>query len=116
MRPGSAHGTPFHGVEPLATVTLTVADVFLLAAASRATAVSECAPFAAFVVSHATAYGDAVSSVPRATPSTKKFTPATPTLSDAFAVTCTVPLTVAPATGAVMATDGAVVSDAASSV
>ena len=45
-----------------------------------------------------------------AAPSSRNWTPATPTLSVALALTLTVPDTVAPAAGAVMATVGAVVS------
>src|SRR5207244_11299480 len=77
--------------------------------ASRATAVSVCEPFVAVVVSHATEYGADVSSVPRFAPSSSNCTPATPTSSDALAVTEVVPETVAPAAGAVSATVGGVV-------
>ena len=48
----------------LATVTVTVADVVVLPAASRATAVSVCEPLLAVVVSHETEYGAVVSSEP----------------------------------------------------
>jgi hypothetical protein len=51
-----------------------------------------------------------VSSAPRADPSTKNWTPATPTLSEAEALTVVVPETVAPDDGEVMLTVGAVVS------
>ncbi len=44
------------------------------------------------------------------TPSSKNWTLATPTLSEAFAVTETVPETDAPLTGDVIETDGGVVS------
>ena len=54
--------------------------------------------------------GEVVSSAPRLTPSSLNWTPATPTLSDAFAETPTVPETVAPPAGAVMATVGGAVS------
>src|SRR5438477_583236 len=67
-------------------------------------------PFAVVVVSQATAYGALVSSAPRAAPSRKNWTPATPTLSAAVAVTDTGPETVAPLAGAVMLTLGGVVS------
>ena len=51
-----------------------------------------------------------VSSAPRFAPSSLNCTPATLTLSDAVAVTVTVPETVAPAAGAVIETVGGVVS------
>src|SRR3977135_1438246 len=51
-----------------------------------------------------------MSSAPSGAPSTNNCTPATPTLSDALAVTLRVPLTVAPLAGAVMPTVGGVVS------
>ena len=51
-----------------------------------------------------------MSAAPSATPSSVNWTFVTPTLSDAFAVTVTVPETVAPAAGAVTATVGEVVS------
>ena len=53
-----------------------------------------------------------MSSLPTAEPSTKNWTPATPTLSEALAVTVNVPETVAPAAGEVMPTVGGVVSGA----
>ena len=54
---------------PLLTVTLTVALVALLPAASFAMARKECAPFVAVVVFQETEYGAAVSSEPKFTPS-----------------------------------------------
>ena len=48
---------------------LTAADVVLFPAASRASAVNVCEPFAVLVVSHETEYGAAVSSAPSVTPS-----------------------------------------------
>src|SRR5439155_27238 len=81
-----------------------------LPAASRARAVSVWIPFPAVVVFHATEYGALVSSAPRAAPSRKNWTPATPTLSEAVAVTATGPETVAPLAGAVMLMVGGVVS------
>src|SRR5204863_5648787 len=96
----------------LATVTVTPAEVVELPAASRATAVSVCDPSAAVIESQVMVYGVVVSSAPIGVPSTKNRTPATPTLSEALAVTGTVlPDTVDPAIGAVMATVGGVVSD-----
>src|SRR5438128_1534497 len=56
------------------------------------------------------AYGAVVSSVPRLAPSSLNCTPTTPTLSEAVAETVTVPETVAPLAGAVIATVGVVVS------
>src|SRR5690349_6663292 len=97
---------------PLLTVTLTVADVPTLLAASYAFATSACAPFDAVVVSQLHAYGEVVS-VDLSTPSSQNSTCVTPTLSVAVAVTLVVPLTVATFAGAVIETDGAVVSPAA---
>src|SRR4029077_18518910 len=95
------------------TVTPTGADVVVLPAASLATAVSGCEPFVAVVVSHEIAYGAVVTALPRFAPSSLNCTEATPTLSDAFAVTDAVPERVAPAVGAVIETCGGVVSAAA---
>src|SRR5438309_11088657 len=94
----------------LSTVTLTAAEVVVLPAASRATAVRVCAPSATLVVSQETVYGAAVSSRPIGAPSTKKRTPSTPTLSAALALMVTAPLTNAPDDGDVMATVGGVLS------
>src|SRR3989475_8159178 len=79
-------------------------------AASRARAVRLCVALLALVEFQATEYGAAVSSTPSAAPSTKNCTPATPTLSDAFAVTVIVFPTVDPDAGEVTLTVGAVVS------
>src|SRR5882762_10632459 len=97
-------------VVSLNTVTVTAAAVAVLPAASRATAVSVCEPLLAVVVFHEIEYGAAVSSSPRFAPSRRNWTPTTPTLSDAFAVTVVVPLAVAPFAGAVMLTVGGVPS------
>ena len=95
----------------MVTVTVTAADVVVLPAASRATAVSVWLPLVAVVVFQVTAYGDAVSSAPRFAPSSLNWTPTTPTLSDAVADTArVVPDTVAPPAGAVTDTVGGVVS------
>src|SRR5207248_3290088 len=67
-------------------------------------------PLVAVVLSQETVYGLAVSSAARLAPSSRNCTPATPTLSEASAVTFTVPLTVALLAGAVMLTVGAMVS------
>src|SRR2546428_13706486 len=56
-------------------------------------------------------YGAAVSSLPRLAPSSRNWTPATPTLSLALAVTESVPDTVAPSAGLVTLAVGGVVSD-----
>ena len=69
-----------------------------------------CDPFDPVVVSHEAEYGDPVFSGPRLEPSSRNCTPATATLSDALAVTATVPETVAPCAGVVMETVGGVVS------
>jgi len=97
-------------VLPLATVTVTPADVPVLPDASRATADSVWTPLAAVVVSHVMAYGGVVTWTPRITPSSLNWTAATPTLSVALADTVTLPLTVAPARGAATAIVGGVVS------
>src|SRR5262249_23963612 len=98
------------GAGPFATVTVTAAEVVWLPAASRATAVRVCGPLLGAVVSTEIEYGEVVSSAARSIPSPKNCTPTTPTLSDAFADTITVPDTVAPFAGAVMLTEGGVVS------
>jgi hypothetical protein len=82
-----------------------------LPAASRATALNVCVPFAIVVVFQVTPYGALVSSAPRFAPSTLNCTPTTPRLSDALADTVTVvPLIVAPIAGALTETEGGVVS------
>src|SRR2546426_300032 len=93
-----------------ATVTVTGVAVVVLPAASRATAVSVWEALLAVVVSHAIEYGAAVPSTPTFAPSRRNWTPTTPTLSDALALTVVMPLTVAPPAGAVTLTVGAVVS------
>ena len=92
------------------TVTETADEVLRLPAASRATAVNVCAPFPTVVVFQETEYGEDVSSAPRFDPSTRNCTPATPTLSDAVALTVIVPDTLAPFAGELMLTLGTVVS------
>src|SRR5437667_990090 len=92
------------------TVTLTAAEVAVLPAASRATAVTLWLPFALKVVFQEIEYGAVVTSAPRFTPSSLNCTPTTPTLSVASADTVIVPDTVAPVDGAVMETVGGVVS------
>src|SRR5882672_824976 len=67
-------------------------------------------PFATVPVFHDTEYGALVSSASRLAPSSWNCTPATPTLSEALALTATVPDTVAPFAGAVRLAVGGVVS------
>src|SRR5436189_15617 len=92
------------------TVTFTGAEVAALPAASRATAVSVWLPAVAVVVFQAIEYGAVVASAPRLAPSSLNWTPTTPTLSAAVALTVVVPVTVAPPAGAVIETVGGVVS------
>src|SRR5437016_7212483 len=94
----------------LYAVTVAAAAVAVLPAASRATAVNVCGPLVAVVVFHETVYGAVVTSRPRLAPSRRNWTPATPTLSDAFALTVMMPETGAPFAGAVILTVGGMVS------
>ena len=94
----------------LATVTTTLGAKPKLPAASRAFADSVCEPSTTAVVFHETEYGDEGSSAPSGAPSRRNCTPTTPTLSAAVAVTVVVPMTVAPAEGAVTLAVGTVVS------
>ncbi len=108
--PGGGGGGGGGGVL-LATVTVTSAEVLLLPAASRAIAVMLCEPSLAVAVFHEIEYGAVVASALPLTPlSSRNCTPTTPTLSEALAVTVTVPFTVAPLAGAVILTVGGVVS------
>src|SRR5206468_1428599 len=79
-------------------------------AASRAVAVRVCDPLPTVVVFQEIEYGDDVSWGATLAPSTRNCTPATPTLSEAEALTVVDPDTVAPDAGAVMLTEGGVVS------
>src|SRR5439155_40558 len=79
----------------LATVTLMLAEVVALPAASRALALSVWAPLGTVVVFQETEYGATRSSAPRLAPSSLNCTPTTPTLSAAAAETVTVFETVA---------------------
>jgi vacuolar-type H+-ATPase subunit I/STV1 len=97
-------------VSAFATVTVTLLDVVVLPLVSRATAVRVWVPSLTAVVFQLVEYGDAVSSLPKLTPSSLNCTPATAALSEALAVTLVVPLTVAWSAGAVTETVGAVVS------
>src|SRR5712691_11911978 len=100
-------------VSTLETVTPTPAEVAVLPAASRATAVKLWGPLDAKVVFQEIAKGAEVSSAPRLPPSSLNWTPTTPTLSEALAETVMVPETVNPGAGAVRATVGGVVSGTA---
>ena len=102
--------SPVGSTAGLLTVTVTGLEVVVLPAASRAAAVSVCVPLATLLVVQLALQGAEPSSAPSAVPSTRNCTPATPTLSDAVAVTSSVPLTVAPPGGARMLTLGAAVS------
>ena len=92
------------------TVTATGAEVVVLPAASCATAVTFTLPLAVVVVSQLTEKGAVVATPIDVVPA-KNSTCVTPTLSAAFALTATVPLTV-PAAGAVRETVGATISGA----
>src|SRR6266853_1200398 len=98
------------GGGPLDTVTVIGAEVVRLPAASRATAVRVCEPLLAAAVFQEIEYGALMSSAPKLAPSILNCTPATPTLSEALAVTVTVADTVSPFPGEVMLTAGGVVS------
>src|SRR4051794_16603781 len=85
-------------------------EVLVLPEPSLAIAVRVCAPLLPAWVSQGTEYGAVVSGEPIVVPSTLNVTLATATLSLALAVTLVVPTTVAPASGAVIDTVGAVES------
>jgi hypothetical protein len=99
----------FGTVARLRTVTVTGADVAVLPAASRATALSACAPSVTSDVCQA-AWNGALTTSAICAPPSKKVTPTTPTLSPARALTVTVPETTAPLSGAAMLTVGATTS------
>src|SRR5262249_22849364 len=103
-------------VSPFDTVTDTAADVLVFPAASRAIAARLCTPLVADVVVHDAVNGALVTCAPRLAPSNWYCTPVTPTLSVALTARPTVPDTVAPATGVVIATVGGVVSAAGAMV
>src|SRR5262245_33240731 len=92
------------------TVTEIDFDVATFPLVSVAMAVITCDPSATVVVSQLTEYGDALSAEQRSPPSIWNCTLATAWLSLASAVTATAPATVESALGAVMATEGGVVS------
>ena len=92
------------------TLTVTTVDAIELPARSAATAVRACCPRVAFRVFQFARYGAEVA-VPISAPSTKNLTVATPDCESlADALIRKVPLTVAPAAGDAMATEGGVVS------
>src|SRR5262245_57218050 len=95
------------------TVTLTLAAVAVLPEEAAARAESGCGRWRAVVVFQLNVYGGVVTGAPIGAPSNRNCTPATATLSEAEAVTATVPETVVPDCGAVIATVGGVVSGAA---
>ena len=112
--PGSVM-TTVGGVVSVGTVFFTVIERVVAVPwfpfASRAFAPSVYVPSGRSVVSQVMPYGETVSSPPRFCPSRVNWTPVTPTLSVAFAVTTTAePRTVAPLAGAVRETVGDVVS------
>src|SRR5206468_3093888 len=88
----------------LQTVTGYAAEVVAFPAASRVRAFPTRRSSDLVDVSHSIVNGAAVSSVPRFAPSSRNWTPATPTLSAAVAVIVVVPETVAPFAGAVTLT------------
>jgi hypothetical protein len=112
VRPAGTDGD-VESATGLLTVTVTPALVVKLLDESAAIARSVCAPLVAVAVFQENAYGEVVSRVPTFAPSNWNRTLATATLSDAFAVTFTVPETVDPLAGAVIDTVGGVVSGVA---
>ena len=102
--------TSFWKVSVFATVTFTGVDTVVLLSVSRARAASTCAPFGVARVSQLAAYGATVSSGPCGLPSTKNWTPATPTSSLASAWSVRAPETTSPSAGEVTETLGAVES------
>src|SRR5437870_5453385 len=96
----------------LETVTITAVDVAALPAASRARAVSVCAPFGDEVVFHMIEYGAVEASAPIGASSTRSVTPATATLSEASTIAVSEPPTTAPFDGLTMDTAGGMTSGA----
>src|SRR3954471_12752015 len=87
------------------TVTLTTVDVADAPSASVTRLVNACAPLTTRAVSHAIEYGEVVSVAMSVAPS-KNSTRVTPADAVALAAIVTLPLTVAPLAGAVIAVDG----------
>ena len=96
----------------LRTVTEMAGDVAVLFDVSLAVAASVCVPSATAVVFQEKTNGADVMGLPVSVPLIRNWTLATPTLSEAAAVTATVPETVEFGAGAVIATEGGVVSGA----
>jgi len=94
----------------LSTVTVMLALVVELPAASAATALIVWLPLESVVESGHMQRGAAVKLAPTFPPSTRNWTLATPTSSDAAAVTLTLPERWAPAAGEVISTLGGVAS------
>src|SRR5882724_4480415 len=101
------------GGAALETIAVTMGALAVFPAPSRATAVNVWDPSATVVVFQVTPYGTVVSSAASGDPSRKNRTPTTSMLSEASALTVTVPLTDVPLVGDVMVTVGAVVSGGA---
>src|SRR5438046_9723608 len=97
----------------LATITLMLAEVVALPAASRALALSVWAPLGTVVVFQDTEYGATRSCAPRLAPASLNCTPTTPRLSPPAAQTVTVFETVAAPRGARNETVRGAVSDVA---
>lgn len=93
----------------LARVTA-IEAVLMFPAASLAVAVRACEPLETPVVFQVPEYGGVVSSMPRLEPSSFHWTPMTPVSSEAVADIWTEPDMVAPFRGAVMETEGKVMS------
>src|SRR6185312_10361343 len=110
LKPYDATSPVGGGGAVLETVTVTPLEVPVFPAVSRGTAVMTCCPFGTLVESHATEYGDDASSAPTFAPSTLNWTPATPTLSLALALSVAVPVRVAPPDGAVIVAVGGALS------
>jgi hypothetical protein len=94
----------------LSTLTVTLALVVELPAASAATALIVWLPLESVVEFSTYANGAAVRLAPAFVPSTRNWTLVTATSSEAAAVTLTLPESLAPAAGEVIATLGGVVS------
>jgi hypothetical protein len=90
-------------------VTFTPGESAELPAASHARAVIPRSLWVAVPTSQTTCHGAEVA-LPTSLPPTKKSTVVTPTSSDAFAVSVTLPVTVAPSAGDAIVTLGATVS------
>src|SRR3989338_7271009 len=109
---------PLLATDALVTVTETAGATVVFPAASLATAVKVCVPAVTPVVFHTIEYGAVASSAPTFTLSSLNCTPATPTLSEAFAerVTEAPAVTEVPEAGVVREIVGAVVSATATVV